>query len=120
MYLVPYVGNDFLGTGFDDIVKIRHFDDTVVIIQFAGCFFLFGVLFIEGVTVGFFQAFGFFLLHLQGGDVTRDAVASQRQYSQETENVILIYRDGSCVCSEVDQCTTRTAFAFCQYGICGY
>jgi hypothetical protein len=47
LYLVPYVGNDFLGTGFDDIVKIRHFDDTVVIIQFAGCFFLFGVLFIE-------------------------------------------------------------------------
>ena len=24
------------------------------------------------------QAFGFFFLHLQGGDVTRDAVASQR------------------------------------------
>ena len=47
-------------------------------------------------------------------------IASQRQYSQEAENVILIYRDGSCVCSEVDQCTTRTAFAFCQYGICGY
>ena len=77
--LVPYVGNDFFGTGFDDIIKVCHFDDTVVILQFAGSFFLlFGIFFVEGVTIGFFQAFGFFLLHLQGGDVTRDAVASQR------------------------------------------
>ena len=74
--MVPYVGDDFFGTGFDDIVEVGYLDGTAVVVQFAGSFFLFRVFLVEGVTIGFLQAFGFLFLHLQGGDVERDAVAT--------------------------------------------
>ena len=28
MYLIPYIGDDFFGTGFDDIVEVGYFNDT--------------------------------------------------------------------------------------------
>ena len=50
-------------------------------------------------------------------DVAGDAVSSQRQYCQETENVVFINRNSGGISSEVDECAARTAFALGQHGI---
>ena len=65
LQLVPYVGKDFLGAGFDDVVQCGQFNGASVVQRtYGGCLGVF-LLFVEGVAVLQLQVLGVLFLHLQ-------------------------------------------------------
>ena len=112
LQLVPYVGKDFFGACSDDVVQRGQLNGASVFqCTYGGCLALF-LFFVEGVAVLQFQLFGILLFHLQGRDVTGNGVATQRQYAQVAENIVLVDRNGGGIGAEVHQCTARTHLVF--------
>ena len=61
---VPYVGNDFLGTCFDDVIQYAELYAAAVLqLADSGCLAIFFL--VEQVAVLLFQLFGFRLFHVQ-------------------------------------------------------
>ena len=51
--------------------------------------------------------FGVGLLHLQRGDILGDIIATKRDDSQMAQDILAIYRHGSCIGTQINQCASR-------------
>ena len=104
-HLIPYISNDFLQTAFDNLDKLAQIDISVAInrqLKIIVDISIFSIC----RSILQLHLFGVGLLHLQRGDILGDIIATKRDDSQMAQDILAIYRHGSCIGTQVNQCAS--------------
>ena len=115
-YLEPYVLNNLLQTSLNDLYELTALYLPVCV---DGVFQVVVNIVIISIGRGIFQfhALGIPLLHLEGGDIFRDIIASKGYDSQMTQDILRIDGYGSGVGTDIYQCTSRTLLCLREYAV---
>ena len=115
-HLEPNVLDDFLQSTLDDINEVAAHDGAILIDRERQRVVDIAIISV-GAAILQLHALGIGLLHLQGGNVLRDVVASQGDDSQMAKDVLVVdtYRRG--VSTEVDEHAAGTLLSFGQHAI---
>ena len=115
-HLEPDVLNDFLQSTLNDIDEVAAHDGAILIDRERQRVVDIAIIG-EGTAILQFHALGIGLLHLQGGNILRDVVASQWDNSQMAKDVLVVDAYRRSVSTEVDEHAASTLLGLCQHTI---